>query len=99
MLGTKSLELSLSLQQTWCEMEELNVKDVSDLTPERRKELTNRAMARQVVQEILNFGVNDAVIQEIIRQLALELENREVMLKIFEFLGSSEEQTESKIYT
>ena len=99
MLGPKSLELSLSLQQTWCEMEELNVKDVSDLTPERRKELTNRAMARQVVQEILNFGVNDAVIQEIIRQLALELENREVMLKIFEFLGSSEEQTESKIYT
>ena len=99
MLGPKSLELSLSLQQTWCEMEELNVKDVSDLTPERRKELTNRALARQVVQEILNFGVNDAVIQEIIRQLALELEDREVMLKIFEFLGSSEEQIESKIYT
>lgn len=82
----------------WCEMEDLNVKDVSDLTPERRKELTNRAKARQVVQEILNFGVNDAVIQEIIRQLALELEDREVMLKIFEFLGCSEEQQESKIY-
>ena len=80
-------------------MEDLNVKDVSDLTPERRKELTNRSLARQIVQEILNFGVNDAVVREIIRQLALELEDREVMLKIFEFLGSSEEQVESKIYT
>lgn len=75
------------------------MKDVSDLTPEKRKELTNKALARQVVQEILNFGVNDAIVQEIIRQLALELEDREVMLKIFEFLGSSEEQQESKIYT
>lgn len=80
-------------------MEDLRAKDVSELTPEKRKELTIKAKARQIVQEILNFGVNDAVIREIIGQLALELEDREVMLKIFEFLGSSEEQTESKIYT
>lgn len=78
---------------------DLHAKDVSELTSEKRKELTNRAKARQIVQEILNFGVNDAVVREIISQLALELEDREVMLKIFEFLGSSEEQTESKIYT
>ena len=82
-------------------MEELDLraKDVSELTPERKKELTTKAKARQIVSEIMNFGVNDAVIREIISQLALELEDREVMLKIFEFLGSSEEQTESKIYT
>ena len=80
-------------------MEDLRAKDVSELTPERRKELTTKAKARQIVGEIMNFGVNDAVIREIISQLALELEDREVMLKIFEFLGSSEEQTESKIYT
>lgn len=74
-------------------------KEVSELTSEKRKELSDRALARQVVQEILNFGVNDRQVQEIIKQLALELENRETMLKIFEFLGGSEEQTESKIYT
>lgn len=78
---------------------ELKSKDVSELTPERRKELTNKALARQIVQEILNFGASDAVIREIIRQLALELEDRDTMLKIFEFLGNTEEQTESKIYT
>ena len=89
----------LILQQTWCEMDDLRAKDISELAPEKRKELTNKAKARQIVQEILNFGVSDTVIREIISQLALELEDREVMLKIFEFLGSSEEQTESKIYT
>ena len=78
---------------------ELKSKDVSELTPERRKELTNRAMARQIVQEIMNFGVSDAVIREVIRQLSLELEDRGTMLKIFEFLGNTEEQAESKIYT
>ena len=80
-------------------MEDFRVKDISELTPERRKELTYRATARQITQEILNFGVNDPIIREIIRQLALELEDRDTMLKIFEFLGISEEQQESKIYT
>lgn len=80
-------------------MEENTSKDTSELTSEKRKELSDRALARQVVQEILNFGVSDRQVQEIIKQLALELENREVMLKIFEFLGCSEEQQESKIYT
>jgi RNA-binding protein YhbY len=80
-------------------MENIRARDISELSSERRKELTNRALARQVVQEIMNFGVNDAIICEIIRQLAVELEDREVMLKIFEFLGSSEDQQEKKIYT
>jgi len=87
------------LTLTWCEMERDVEKEVSELTSEKRKELSDRALARQVVQEILNFGVNDRQVQEIIRQLALELENRDTMLKIYEFLGGSEEPTESKIYT
>ena len=69
---------------------EMKTKDVSELTPERRKELTNKAIARQIVQEILNYVVNDAVIREIVRQLALEFEDRDTMLKIFEFLGNTE---------
>lgn len=78
---------------------ETKTKDISELTPEKRKELTNRVAARQIVQEILNFGVNDAIIKEIICQLSLELEDRDVMLKIIRFLGDTEEQTEGKIYT
>ena len=38
--------------------------------------------AREVVQEILNFGASQQQIQQIIYLLALELENRELMLKI-----------------
>lgn len=80
-------------------MEERHEKEISELAPDRRKELSDRARARQIVQEILSFGVSDAQTREIIRQLALELENRETMLKIFEFLGCSEEQGQGKIFT
>lgn len=78
---------------------QLRSNDTSELTAEKRKELTNRALARQVVQEILKFTTNEAVFKEIIRQLALELEDRETMLKIFEFLGDNDVQHERKIYT
>lgn len=67
---------------------------------ERRRMLSDRAKARAIVGEILDFGVNDKQILEIIKLLALELENREIMLKIYEFLGSAEEDgQEVKIYT
>jgi hypothetical protein len=74
---------------------------VENLSADRKKELADRAKARAVVQEILNFGVNDNQVREIIKQLALELENRETMLKIFEFLGGTDEQSEQqvKVYT
>jgi hypothetical protein len=73
-------------------------ESLEEISPVRRKELTMKAMARQIVQEILNFGTTDALLREIIRQLALELEDRDTMLKIFDFLGNTEE-TGQKIYT
>ena len=81
-------------------MQELEERkeNLEEISSDRRKELTMKAMARQIVQEILNFGTTDALLREIIRQLALELENRDTMLKIFDFLGNTEEP-EQKIYT
>jgi hypothetical protein len=38
--------------------------------------------AREITQEIINFGVSEQQIQQIIYLLALELENREMMLQI-----------------
>ena len=77
-----------------------NVKQVQDLSPEKRKELADRAKARAIVQEILNFGVTDNQVRETIKMLALELESRETMLKIFSFLDGAEEvEAEPKIYT
>lgn len=75
-------------------------EEIKSLSAERKKELSDRAKARAIVQEILNFGVNDPQIREIIRQLSLELEDRETMLKIFEFLGNAEDSEQSvKVYT
>jgi hypothetical protein len=45
-------------------------------------DLSDSFMARQVVQEILNFGINQGQMIKIIQILALELENRDLMLKI-----------------
>ena len=49
----------------------LDEKDASDIF-----------MARQIVQEIMNFGVNQHQLTKIIQILALELEDRDLMLKI-----------------
>ena len=40
-------------------------------------DLSDLFMARQIVQEILNFGVNQEHMIKIIQVLSLELENRE----------------------
>ena len=52
--------------------------------------------ARDIVQEIMNFGVNDFQIRKIIKFLSLELLDRETMLKICSIIEEEVEQ-ESKI--
>lgn len=42
------------------------------------------AKAREIVHEILNFGVDQFQLLTIIKLLSLELENRETMLQIVE---------------
>ena len=44
------------------------------------------AKCREIVAEILNFGVNQAQIETLIKLLAMELENREKMLAIVELI-------------
>lgn len=41
----------------------------------KNKVLTESVVAREIVQEILNYGVNQLQIQKIIKMLALELED------------------------
>ena len=75
--------------------------EVQNLSKEEKKVLADRIKARTISKEILDFGVTDGQIRELIKLLALELEDRDTMVKIFEFLGSSEEvqKDEVKIYT
>ena len=76
-------------------------KEVAMLDSKKKKDLADRVKGRMIVKEILDFGVSDNQVREIIKILSLELEDRNVMLKIFEFLGDAEaeEQKEIKIYT
>jgi hypothetical protein len=48
--------------------------------------------SREIVQEILNFGVNDFQVRKIIKLLALELEDRETMINICNALDEEFDQ-------
>ncbi len=53
--------------------------------------------SREIVQEILRFGVNDFQIKKIIKFLALELENRDLMVGVCNLIDGKETVEKSKI--
>ena len=53
--------------------------------------LLESAKCREIVHEILNFGVNQGQIATLIKLLALELEDRELMLKIVNTVSPEED--------
>ena len=59
-----------------------NVK--KKMTPELRAATLDSVVSREIVQEILKFGVTQSQILKIIEVLAMELENRDTMLSIIE---------------
>jgi hypothetical protein len=54
------------------------------LTTENEKDLSENFVSRQIVQEVLNFGVSQNQIKQVIHLLAMELESRSHMLTIIE---------------
>ena len=64
-------------------------------TPEEQ-ELLDKIKSREIVQEILKFGVSQAQIICIIKLLALELENNDMLQKIIE---ATNEQKKSSLLT
>ena len=53
------------------------------------EDLLENAMAREIVQEIMKFGVNQPQILQIINLLALELEDNETMKAIRNLIEQS----------
>ncbi len=53
--------------------------------------LLENAKCREIVHEILNFGVNQNQIVTLIKLLSLELENRELMLEIVNLVSPDED--------
>lgn len=67
------------------------------LSLEERHDVLSRSKAREVVQEIMNFGVSQSQIVYIIRMLSLELEDVSLMNNINDLIVQSERfQTESE---
>lgn len=65
------------------------------------EDAANYFMAREIVQEVVNFGVNQITLLKVIELLALEVENREQMLSIIECVrgGYTKTASESSIIT
>lgn len=58
--------------------------------------ITENAIARQIVAEILNFGVSQNQILQTIYLLSLELEDREKSISISEIVKSENGQNKKK---
>mgnify|MGYP001338757592 FL=1 len=71
--------------------EQKNQKDVD------QGEMLDLIKAREIVHEILNFGVNDQQIQRIIKLLSLELVNRDMMISIANALDGNQEVNKTEI--
>jgi len=86
-----------------------NKEKESKLSRAEKDDVIHRIKAREIVREVLNFGVNQSQILYIIRLLSLELEDTELMQhlndviresKRFEVEGNADlENRQTKIYT
>ena len=57
-------------------------KKHGDISDEEQVDILQAAAAREIVQEIMNFGVSQQQIVQIINLLALELEDNNLMRSI-----------------
>jgi len=81
---------------------------VKKLSANEREDVLSRAKAREIVREIMNFGVSNSQIVYIIKLLSLELEDIQLMNNINSLIDQMEnverkddmgESSKTKIYT
>ena len=68
-------------------------------TSEVEEEIQDKIRAREIVQSVLDYGVNQKQILQIINLFAMELEDTNLMKEITGFITQSREGTKSKIIT
>jgi hypothetical protein len=73
------------------------MKDQEKLEKEDTDWLLDTKKSRDITQEILRFGVNQEQIRNIINLLALELEDREMMLAINRAIKQEADEERPKI--
>ena len=81
---------------------------IKSMSYEEREDVLSRAKAREIVSEIMNFGVSNSQIIYIIKLLSLELEDVQLMNKINSLIDQKENverkdekssSSKTKIYT
>ncbi len=68
-------------------------------TSEEEKLLQDKIKAREIVQTVIQYGVNQAQIEQMIYLLAMELENVDLMKQLTQSITQSREGTKSNIIT
>ena len=79
--------------------DKLKIKHDQGVSLQEKNDATAGFLSRQIAAEVMNYGVTQFQLLRLIETLALELENREVMLEIVgsinKVLGNDEGPTES----
>ena len=68
-------------------------------TSEEETLIKAKAKAREIVQTVLDYGVNQTQITQMIFLLSMELENNDLMKQITNLITQSREGTKSNIIT
>jgi hypothetical protein len=68
-----------------------NIKKYGTSNPEESS-ILDSAKCREIINEIFDFGVNQSQIITLIKLLSLELENRDLMLKILNSIENDDNQ-------
>lgn len=66
-------------------------------TSEEEEQIQDKIKAREIVQTVLEYGVNQAQLMQMIYLLAMELENVELMKQLTQTITQSREGTKSNI--
>ena len=68
-------------------------------TSQEEQEVKDRAKAREIIQTVLEYGVNQQQITQMIYLLSMELENVNLMKDLTKTITQSREGTKSNIIT
>ena len=68
-------------------------------TSQEEEQIQDKIKAREIVQTVLEYGVNQAQLMQMIYLLAMELENVELMKQLTQTITQSREGTKSNIIT
>lgn len=68
-------------------------------TSQEEEQIQDKIKAREIVQTVIEYGVNQSQLTQMIYLLAMELENVELMKQLTQTITQSREGTKSNIIT